>query len=138
MPIRRNYNPDISQPFSTDTLSEEAELKNKVAEYRDRLEMQWEDLKTNAVSYGKQALIIGGVLLTAYILLEKLLPEEDEEGTGEIEDAEYTVVKTQKESGFSVGSAIQSLAWTLAANWAKEKLYNYLQEEQGTNAHSEE
>lgn len=138
MPIRPNYNPDISQPFSTDTQSEEAELKNKVAEYRERLEIQWEDLKTNAVSYGKQALIIGGVLLTAYILLEKLLPEEEKEEVGEIEEAEYTVVKTQKESGFSIGGAVQSLALTLAANWAKEKLYSYLQEEPGTNASSEE
>lgn len=138
MPIKSNYNTDISQPFSTDTLSEEAELKNKVAEYRERLEMQWEDLKTNAVSYGKQALIIGGVLLTAYILLEKLLPDEDKEEDEEVVDAEYTVVKTEKESGFSVGSAIQSLAWTLAANWAKEKLYTYMQEERETNASTEE
>lgn len=138
MPIKSNYNTDISQPFSTDTLSEEAELKSKVAEYRERLEMQWEDLKTNAVSYGKQALIIGGVLLTAYILLEKLLPDEDKEEGEDVVDAEYTVIKTEKESGFSVGSAIQSLAWTLAANWAKEKLYTYMQEDRGTDASSEE
>jgi hypothetical protein len=138
MPIRPNYNTDISQPFSTDTLSEEAELKNKVAEYRERLEMQWDDLKTNAVSYGKQALIIGGVLLTAYILLEKLLPDEDKEEGEDVVDAEYTVVKTERESGFSVGSAIQSLAWTLAANWAKEKLYTYMQEDRETDASGEE
>jgi hypothetical protein len=134
MLIKPNYNPDISQPFSTDTLSEEAELKNQVAEYRQRLETQWEDLKTNAVSYGKQALIIGGVLLTAYALLQKLLPDEEEE----IEDTDLKPLKAQRESDFSVASAIQTLAWTLAANWAKEKLYTYMQEERETNASSEE
>jgi hypothetical protein len=136
MRLSSKYTPEISQPFSTDTQSEQEELKNLVEIYRQRLENQWADLKENAAQYGKQALVIGGVLLTAYLLLEALLPKNDEKE--EVKEEELKVIKPKKEAGFSIGGAIQGLAWTLAANWAQQKLIHYMQEDQGTNAQIEE
>lgn len=137
MRLTSKYTPEISQPFSTDTQSERDELKTLVETYRNRLETQWEDLKDNATHYGKQALIIGGSLLAAYLLLEALLPDEDKEESAHSQNNSEPVA-VKKESGFSIGGALQSLAWTLALNWAQQKLSLYMQEELETNAPSQE
>lgn len=138
MRLTSKYTPEISQPFSTDTQSEREELKTLVETYRNRLETQWEDLKDNATHYGKQALIIGGTLLAAYVLLEALLPDEDKEEPAPPPQGNSEPVAVKKESGFSIGGALQSLAWTLALNWAQQKLSLYMQEELETNAPSQE
>ena len=66
----------LSKPFSSNTDAEKEDLLKEADLYRDKLEVQWDDLKKDATDYGKQALIIGGVVASTYLLLEAVLPKE--------------------------------------------------------------
>lgn len=65
----------LSRPFSSDTDEELQVLMHDASVYREKLEGQWDDLKTDAKEYGKQALIIGGVVTTTFLVLNALLPD---------------------------------------------------------------
>jgi hypothetical protein len=43
--------------------------------YKDKLELQWSDLKKDATQYGKQALVIGGVVATTFLVMNAVLPK---------------------------------------------------------------
>ncbi|CAG4988567.1 hypothetical protein DYBT9275_00112 [Dyadobacter sp. CECT 9275] len=112
------------RPFSSDTDEEKEDLKKEAELYRDRLELQWDGLKANATEYGKQALIIGGVIATTYVVMNAILPGSKKDKKKKEE--EPSVPRNHKQSAFQIGPAVQSLAWTLAVSWARQKLKNYI------------
>ncbi|WP_159469325.1 hypothetical protein [Dyadobacter sp. 3J3] len=119
----------LSKPFSSDTETEKEDLLKEADLYRGKLESQWDNLKQDASGYGKQALIIGGVVVTTYLLLEAVLPNAKKNEKIEIDEPVRPVLKQKvpkKKSKFAVGEAVQSLVWTLAIGWARKKLQNYI------------
>jgi hypothetical protein len=129
----------LSKPFSSDTAEEKEDLLKEADLYRDKLERQWGSLKNNASEYGKQALIIGGVVTTTFLVLNALLPdvkkEEASEEAGEKPRIKEKIYK--KRSSFALGDAVQSLAWTLALGWARKKLQNYIADDQEPDENSQ-
>lgn len=125
----------ITKPFSSDTDKDKEGLLQDADLYRDKLEVQWDGLKKEATAYGKQALVIGGVLATTFVVMNALLPK-DRKKKKEIliEPAEpvqkVKVSKVKKQS--AVGHAVQSLAWTLAVGWARQKLKHIMEDERKT------
>jgi hypothetical protein len=124
----------ITKPFSSDTDQDKKELLQDADLYRDKLESQWSGLKHDATEYGKQALVIGGVLVTTFLVMNAILPkykkgkEKSEEPTIPAEKNKIS----KKKSQFAVGPAVQSLAWTLALGWARQKLKHLIEDERKT------
>ncbi|MCE7067471.1 hypothetical protein [Dyadobacter sp. CY326] len=112
----------ITKPFSSDTDKEKKDLELDADLYRDKLELQWTGLKSEASTYGKQALIIGGVVATTFVVLNAFLPKSKKEKRAEAEAEIYKAVESKQKKKFAVGAAVQSLAWTLAVGWARQKL----------------
>ncbi len=135
-----NSSVKLSRPFSSDTEEEMQTLMHDAAVYKDKLEGQWDELKTDAKEYGKHALVIGGVVTATYLVLNALLPdtEEDKEVVKLVdrEPAEKEVV-VKAQTANTVISAVQSLAWTLAIGWARQKLKNYIADDGNSNENSE-
>ena len=126
-PIDSNVN--LTKPFSSDTEAEKEDLLKEADLYRIKLESQWDDLKHDASGFGKQALIIGGVVATTYILLEAVLPKAKEDEKRLIAESGRPVLTRtvpKRKSRFAVGEAVQSLVWTLAVGWARKKLQNII------------
>ena len=65
----------VTKPFSSDTDRDKQELQLDAEVYREKLETQWHGLKTDATAYGKQALVIGGVVATTFVVMNALLPK---------------------------------------------------------------
>ncbi|WP_254562703.1 hypothetical protein [Dyadobacter diqingensis] len=122
----------LSKPFSSDTDAEKEDLLKEAHLYRDKLELQWDDLKKDATDYGKQALIIGGVIATTYLVMEAVLPDakKKEKGIIEPEKPEVQRAVREKKSNFAIGEVVQSLVWTLAVGWARQKLKNFIADDQ--------
>ena len=123
----------LSKPFSSDTDAEKEDLLKEADLYRDKLELQWDDLKKDATDYGKQALIIGGVVASTYLVLEAVLPKAKKKEKIYKEkiyiEPENPVIRRlvpEKKSKFAIGEVVQSLVWTLAAGWARQKLKNFI------------
>ncbi|MEO6283700.1 MAG: hypothetical protein ABIN80_27610 [Dyadobacter sp.] len=124
----------ITKPFSSDTDQEKKELLQDADLYKDKLELQWSDLKKDATEYGKQALVIGGVLATTFLVMNAVLPKSKKDK----EKSEEPIIPAQKskipkkKTQFAVGQAVQSLAWTLAVGWARQKLKHLIADERKT------
>lgn len=128
----------LSRPFSSDTDEEMQVLMHDASVYREKLEGQWDDLKTDAKEYGKQALIIGGVVTTTFLVLNAFLPDTGKKKKiVKIAEPEPEVEKIKYKSQNTVVSAVQSLAWTLAMGWARNKLKNYIADDRKSNESSE-
>ncbi|HEV7379928.1 MAG TPA: hypothetical protein VGN64_09060 [Dyadobacter sp.] len=130
----------LSKPFSSDTDEEMQVLMHDASVYREKLEGQWVDLKSDAKEYGKQALIIGGVVTTTFLVLNALLPDTGKKNKiNKIAEPEPEVkkVKIKHQTQNTVVSAVQSLAWTLAMGWARNKLKNYIADDRKSNESSE-
>jgi hypothetical protein len=120
---------NLTKPFSSDTETEKEDLLKEADLYRGKLESQWDNLKQDASGYGKQALIIGGVVVTTYLLLEAILPDAKKKENIELAEPVRPVYKQtapKRKSKFAVGEAVQSLVWTLAIGWARKKLQNFI------------
>lgn len=128
----------LSKPFSSDTDEEKQILMHDADLYRNKLEHQWGDLKSDATQYGKQALIIGGVVVSTFVVLNSLLPDYKKKKKITKEPNKLVTEKAEpkKKTQFAVGKAVQSLAWTLAIGWARQKLTNYIADDHKPNANS--
>ncbi|QRR02396.1 hypothetical protein [Dyadobacter sandarakinus] len=129
----------ITKPFSSDTDKEKQDLILNADLYRDKLETQWTGLKSDAGDYGKKALVIGGAIATSYLLMNALLPKPkkpkpvfDEYALRPVE----VEVKPKKSKQFAVGKAVQSLAWTIALEWARQRLKHLVADDQKPNENS--
>lgn len=123
----------ITKPFSSDTDKEKEGLLQDADLYRDKLETQWSGLKQEATNYGKQALVIGGVVATTFIVMNAFLPKgkkKKEILVEPVEPVEKKITKMKTQS--VVGQAVQSLAWTLAVGWARQKLKHLIEDERKT------
>lgn len=124
----------LTKPFSSDTDLEKRDLQQDAELYRDKLELQWSDLKNDATNYGKQALIIGGVIATTYVVMNAVLPDYKKGKKTVEEEPEIRIEKksSKKKAQFALGQAVQSLAWTLAVGWARQKLKHLIADDQKT------
>ena len=129
----------LSKPFSSDTDEEKQILMQDADLYRHKLENQWEDLKDDASQYGKQALIIGGVVATTFVILNAILPDykKKKKLTKETDKLVNRKTEPKNKGQFKVGKAVQSLAWTLAIGWARQKLTNYIADDHKPHANSQ-
>ncbi len=124
----------ITKPFSSDTDKDKQDLLLDADIYKDKLESQWSNLKVEATEYGKQALVIGGVVATTFLVMNAFLPKTKKDKL-KIEEPIIPVQKekiSKKKTQFAVGQAVQSLAWTLAVGWARQKLKNLIADERKT------
>jgi hypothetical protein len=129
----------LSKPFSSDTTEEKEDLLKEAGLYREKLESQWDGLKRDASEYGKQALIIGGVVTASFLLTNTFLLKKKEPKSKQAEP-EKPVTKEKvykKKSSFAIGDAVQSLAWTMAISWARKKLQNYIADDREPDENSE-
>lgn len=120
-----------AKPFSSDTLRQKEVLQESVDNYRQKMDAQWQELQTNARHYGKQALVIGGVLAGVYLIMNALLSTDTEEEQAEEEEVPEPVkiVSPEQESSsgkLAVGKALKGLAWSLAIGWARQKLFHFI------------
>lgn len=128
-----------TKPFSSDTPRQKELLKEQVEGYRQQLNAQWQELQTNATHYGKHALIVGGVVAGVYVVLNTLLPEEEEETIDQQPRPIGLVALAQESSsiGPTIGKALRGIAWSLAIGWARQKVSHYLEAEKKSNAQKE-
>ena len=129
----------ITKPFSSDTDKDKQDLLLDADLYKDKLELQWSGLKSDATTYGKQALIIGGVVASTFIVLNAVLPKSKKDKRAEAEakaqearEAFESKYEAKQEQKFAVGAAVQSLAWTLAVGWARQKLKHLIADDRKT------
>ncbi len=124
-----------SKPFSSNTAIEKEDLRLEVDLYKEKLEDQWEGLKSNASDYGKQALVIGGIVATTYVVMNAILPKEKKKVKLATEKIDNTSSKNQflKKGSQDVFKAVQSIGWTLAVGWARKMLMNYIADDQKKN-----
>lgn len=129
----------LSKPFSSDTVEEKEDLLREAGLYREKLESQWDGLKANASDYGKQALIITGVIAASYLVTNTLLLNKKNSKVIP-DEPEKPLVKQKvykKKSSFAIGDAVQSLAWTMAIGWARKKLQNFIADDRKPDENSE-
>lgn len=130
----------LSKPFSSDTDEDMQVLLHDASVYKNKLEGQWDELKTDAKEYGKQALVIGGIVTATFVVMNALLPDTKEKTRAvklvESEPVEREV-KIKNQTQNTVISAVQSLAWTLAIGWARQKLKNYIADDRNANENNE-
>jgi hypothetical protein len=128
----------ITKPFSSDTVREKEDLALDAEIYRDKLENQWSSLKVEATEYGKQALVIGGVVTATFLVMNAILPKskkdiEKEKEKERQKQAQLVVVDKKKvekaKTQSHVLQAVQSLAWTLAVGWARQKIKHLVEDE---------
>lgn len=122
----------FEEPFG-DTNGRKTVLKEVSEGYRRLLEEKMGDLKIDAERIGKQALVIGGTIAVAYLLLELLLPDEEPE----IKSASITttpvVIERREESSSWVTKAVTSYAVTWALGMARQKLIDFLATQKNRN-----
>ena len=133
----------VTKPFSSDTDKEKQELLHDADLYKERLEGQWVNLKSDATEYGKKALVIGGVVATTFVVMNAFLPkskkDKEREKAKEIEkqrENELVLVKkseiSKNNTQATVVQAVQSLVWTVAIGWARQKLKHLIEDERKT------
>ncbi|MCE6988530.1 hypothetical protein [Dyadobacter sp. CY323] len=129
----------VTKPFSSDTDKEKQELLQDADLYKERLEGQWTNLKSDATEYGKKALVIGGVVVTTFVVMNAILPKTKKDKEREKEKQrldELVLVKksriTNKKTQATVMQAVQGLAWTFAIGWARQKLKHLIEDERKT------
>ena len=129
--------PKIASPFSSRTEEEKEELNQRLNLYKDKLDDQWSDMKSSLAGYGKRAAIIGGVVLGVYGLMNLVLPEADDEEEDEIAAVSRPERSRVKEAGMSIAGAVQSILWTVAMSWAKDKVRDFVFADKSAETESE-
>ncbi len=127
--------PKISPPFASSTEEEKEVLSERLNLYKDKLDDQWSGIKNDLSEYGKRAAIIGGVVLGVYGLLNLVLPDADDE---ELHSAVDVSPVRKAGIGIPLAGAIQSILWTVAMSWAKEKVKDFVVADKSANIESEE
>ncbi|RXK49649.1 hypothetical protein [Aquirufa rosea] len=100
------------------------DLIAQAAIYEKELSSEVGEIKQQIKEKGSQVLLIGGVLLSAY-LVYSLFSDSDK--------SEKKSKPESKEGGSFLGGAIKSYAIALALSLAKDKLLEYLQQLEENN-----
>lgn len=133
--------PKMTSPFSSSTEDDKEVLNQKLELYRQKLTNQWTDVKEEVVSKGKNAAVIGGVVLGTYALMEVLLPKADDEEIPNPAPKKIQAPKiseSTKKAGMDLSGALQSILWAAAMAWAKKKVTEFVVAERQSNVKREE
>ncbi|WP_298358987.1 hypothetical protein [Runella sp.] len=122
----------FEEPFG-DTNGRKTVLKEVSEGYRRLLEEKMGDLKIDAERIGKQALVIGGTIAAAYLLLELLLPDEEPEIKTASTNTTPVVIERREESSSWITKAVTSYAITWALGMARQKLMDFLATQKNRN-----
>lgn len=122
----------FEEPFG-DTNGRKTVLKELSEGYRRLLEEKMGDLKIDAERIGKQALVIGGTIAAAYLLLELLLPDEEPEIKTTGTNTTPVIIERREESSSWITKAVTSYAVTWALGMAKQKLMDFLATQKNRN-----
>jgi hypothetical protein len=124
----------FAEPFGN-TTNRKTELQQSSDDYKQMLEEKISDLKTDASRIGKQALVIGGSIAAAYLLLEMILPADDDEieTKNNLSSVTPIVVERPKESSW-LSKSLQTMATTALLALAKQKLSDFLAVQTEPNA----
>ena len=128
--------PKIGSPFSSNTEEEKEVLSQRLNLYKDKLDDQWSEIKKDVAVHGTRAAIIGGVILGVYGLVNALLPEADEDEHELAQQASPQPTR-QAKAGLPISGAIQSLLWTVAMSWAKQKVKDFVVADKSVDTESE-
>ena len=115
----------FEEPFG-DTNGRKTVLKEVSEGYRRLLEEKMGDLKIDAERIGKQALVIGGTIAAAYLLLELLLPDEEPEIKTTGTNTTPVLIERREESSSWITKAVTSYAVSWALGMARQKLMDFL------------
>lgn len=121
----------FEEPFG-DTNGRKTVLKEVSEGYRQLLEEKMGDLKIDAERIGKQALVIGGTIAAAYLLLELLLPDEKPEIKKADKSTPPIIIERREESSW-ITKAVTSYAVTWALGMARQKLMDFLATQKNRN-----
>jgi hypothetical protein len=124
----------FAEPFGN-TTNRKTELQQSSDNYKQMLEEKITDLKTDASRIGKQALVIGGSIAAVYLLLEMILPADDDEieTKNNLSSVTPIVVERPKESSW-LSKSLQTMATTALLALAKQKLSDFLAVQTEPNA----
>jgi hypothetical protein len=124
----------FAEPFGN-TTNRKTELQQTSDNYKQVLEEKITDLKTDASRIGKQALVIGGSIAAVYLLLEMILPADDDEieTKNTVSGVTPIIVERPKESSW-LSKSLQTMATTALLALAKQKLSDFLAVQTEPNA----
>jgi hypothetical protein len=111
----------VFQPPFGDTDTQKTMLEAESELLKQRLEGQIDNFKTDATRVGKQALVIGGSVMAVYLLLDWLLPNDDE---AEITPHTKPQVEASQPSWLVKSVSAYAITWLLGI--AREKLMDFL------------
>lgn len=107
-----------------DTEARKTALEEESKVVRQQLEGQIAHLKTDATHVGKQALVIGGTILAVYLLLELILPDDEEEKNRF--DGNKSVATPSKSTSSWLTKSVSAYATTWLLGLARKKLTDFL------------
>lgn len=117
----------VVPPKTTGNRTERKEaLQESVDKYLEAIETQIGDLK----KVGKNALVIGGVIVAAYAITEFLLPSSKEKNA----DLPKPIKEDDDEGESMIWSAVKGAATTLLLTIAREKLMDVIDHLTNQNA----
>ena len=107
-----------------DTEARKTALEEQSKVVRQQLEGQIAHLKTDAAHVGKQALVIGGTILAVYLLLELILPDDEEEKNRS--NGNKSVTTPSKSTSSWLTKSVSAYATTWLLGLARKKLTDFL------------
>jgi hypothetical protein len=121
----------LHSPFA-DTEAQKAALKEESDALKQQLEGQIDGFKTDATRIGKQALVIGGSIMAVYLLLNLLLPNNDETDQ---QGNPLAVGSSKNSTQFPwLAKSVSAYAVTWLLGLAREKLIDFLATQNHSNA----
>ncbi|NMM47049.1 hypothetical protein [Marinigracilibium pacificum] len=102
------------------------QLKNNSDYYRYQMEEELDEIMDEAQKWGKRALIIGGVVLTAYMTYKLVKGGDEESEEKELRAGIINSKNKDHENKFSIWNALKYQAAIFAIGLAKEKLNSFL------------
>ncbi|MFN4147860.1 MAG: hypothetical protein ACK4GN_18710, partial [Runella sp.] len=97
------------------------------------LEERLKDLKTDSKQIAEKALVIGGIIGVAYLLVDALLPDDDQTPSSSVKRVEPLTERPRRSQDSWITKAIVSFALTSALELARQKLIDYLSTQQQKN-----
>jgi hypothetical protein len=126
----------FDEPFG-DTAARKQNLQQTTESLKDQLNEKLADLKIDGARLGKQALVIGGSIAAVYVLLQMLLPDEEPDYRPQQFNngsQQPMIVERHNNKSSWVGKAVQSFVITTVLGIARQKLMEFLESQNQTNA----
>jgi hypothetical protein len=126
----------FDEPFGN-TAARKQDLQQTTESLKDQLNEKLADLKIDGARLGKQALVIGGSIAAVYVLLQMLLPDEEPDYRQQFSNngGQQPLIVAQRHSESSwVSKAVQSFVITTVLGIARQKLMEFLESQNQTDA----